>query len=212
MQHDYPGQGSDLSRRVFLKNSAVVAAIAAIDTKPLYKVKGENERLVGIQIGPESFVDEGIEQLLDTLQKKGEVNTLFLTAFTYGGGFAGRVSPGRAFPDHGKPLSNGNFFHGGYFATPHAQFYQHTVLKHTQAPDHGGRDIIAEVLPAAISSKPIRLIPISDQSSTTPAWQCKPISSGPSPTTTAPVSGTPILFATSGPPYSRAYLWRNSCG
>jgi hypothetical protein len=142
------------SRRTFIKHTAALALAAAAD--PLLSLasvndeaKRQDDKIIGIQIGPESFVDEGTEKVLDKLQQYGAVNTLFLTAFTYGRGFAGRQNAGRAFPDHGKPLSKENFFHGGYFATPHPEFYKNTVLKHTRAPDHGDLDIVAEVLPAA---------------------------------------------------------------
>ena len=37
-----------------------------------------NDPLVGIQIGPISFVDEGVDQVLDTLQERAGVNALLL--------------------------------------------------------------------------------------------------------------------------------------
>ncbi|SEK34333.1 twin-arginine translocation signal domain-containing protein [Parapedobacter koreensis] len=142
------------SRREFIKHTATLAGMAGMGSlgelsAALAQKQAGNDKIVGIQIGPESFVDEGTEYILDTLQEKGAVNTLFLTTFTYGRGFAGRMTPGRSFPDHGKPLSAEHFFHGGYFAKPHPEFYKDTVLKHTRAPDHGDLDIVAEVLPAA---------------------------------------------------------------
>jgi hypothetical protein len=48
----------------------------------------------GIQIGPVSFADEGVDQVLDTVQQRGGVNTIFLTTFTYGRGLSGRQIPG----------------------------------------------------------------------------------------------------------------------
>jgi hypothetical protein len=125
--------------------SEVSAGVAAV---PL-PAAAAGQKLVGIQIGPESFVDEGIEPLLDWLGEKAGVNAIFLTTFTYGQGFAGRLTPGRLFPDHGHPASSGAPFHGGNFATPHEKYYAGTILKDTRAPDHGGRDILAEVIPAA---------------------------------------------------------------
>jgi len=104
---------------------------------------------MGIQVGAVSFVDEGTEQTLDILQERAGVNTIFLTTFTYGRGLAGRQIPGLPFPDHGKQESDEKTFRGGNYATPHARFYEHTVLKETRAPDHGDLDIVATVLPAA---------------------------------------------------------------
>jgi hypothetical protein len=107
------------------------------------------QKMIGLQVGSISFVDEGTEQVLDILQQRGAVNTIFLTTFTYGRGLAGRQVPGQPFPDHGKQESDEKTFHGGNYATPHAEFYRNTVLKQTRAPDHGDLDIVAAVLPSA---------------------------------------------------------------
>lgn len=104
--------------------------------------------MIGIQVGAVSFVDEGTEKILDVLEDRACVNTLFLAVFTYGRGIAGRQIPGQPLPDHGKQEYDLNF-HGGNFATPHSQYYKNTVLTNTRAPDHGNLDILAEVLPAA---------------------------------------------------------------
>ncbi len=104
--------------------------------------------MIGIQIGAVSFVDEGVEKVLDILQERAYVNTLFLAVFTYGRGIAGRQVPGQPLPDHGLQKYDLEF-HGGNFATVHPQYYQNTVLKETRAPDHGDLDILATVLPAA---------------------------------------------------------------
>ena len=104
--------------------------------------------MIGIQVGAISFVDEGTERVLDILQERACVNTLFLAVFTYGRGIAGRQIPGYPLPDHGKQEYDLNY-HGGNFATPHPQYYKNTVIKPAHAPDHGDLDILAEVLPAA---------------------------------------------------------------
>jgi len=87
--------------------------------------------------------------VLDIFQEKGAINTVFLTTFTYGRGLSGRQIAGHPYPDHGIQESDNAFYHGGNYATPHAEFYQHTALKQTRAPDHGNVDIVAAVLPAA---------------------------------------------------------------
>ncbi len=61
---------------------------------------------IGIQIGAVSFVDEGTEKVLDLLQERGAVDTIYLTTFTYGRGLAGRQIPGQPFPDHGVQESD----------------------------------------------------------------------------------------------------------
>ncbi len=135
----------DVNRREFLKIAAGAGAALAIPSPAL---TADASRMIGIQVGAISFVDEGTEKVLDVLQERACVNTLFLAVFTYGRGIAGRQIPGQPLPDHGKQEYDLNF-HGGNFATPHPEFYKNTVLKDTRAPDHGNLDILAEVLPAA---------------------------------------------------------------
>jgi len=136
---------SNVNRREFLKLTAGAGAGLAV---PGVAFPSPCKTMIGIQVGAVSFVDEGTEQVLDNLQKRACVNTLFLAVFTYGRGIAGRQIPGQPLPDHGKQEYDLNF-HGGNFATPHAEFYKNTVLKETRAPDHGNLDILAEVLPTA---------------------------------------------------------------
>jgi hypothetical protein len=135
----------DVNRREFLRIAAGAGAAFAIPTS---EHAAASSRIIGIQIGAVSFVDEGTDRVLDVLQERACVNTLFLAVFTYGRGIAGRQIPGQPLPDHGKQEYDLNF-HGGNFATPHSQYYKNTVLKDTRAPDHGDLDILAEVLPAA---------------------------------------------------------------
>ena len=131
---------SDVNRREFLKITAGAGAALAMPTTGHAAVPS---KMVGIQVGAVSFVDEGTEKVLDVLQERGCVNTLFLAVFTYGRGIAGRQIPGQPLPDHGKQEYDLNF-HGGNFATPHRQYYKNTVLKeHTRTrprqPGHPGR-------------------------------------------------------------------------
>src|SRR5215467_8502257 len=126
----------------------ITAAAGAALAVPTPARAAASSKTIGIQVGAISFVDEGTEKVLDVLQERAEVNTLFLAVFTYGRGIAGRQIPGQPLPDHGKQEYDLNF-HGGNFATPHPQYYKNTVLKDTRAPDHGDLDILAEVVPAA---------------------------------------------------------------
>jgi hypothetical protein len=142
-----------ISRRDFLKTTASASIVAALQPESTMSAasaeSAPHSKMIGIQIGSVSFVDEGVEQVLDILQSKGAVNTIFLTTFTYGRGLAGRQIPGQPFPDHGVQESDESFFHGGNYATPHDRYYEHTVLKQTRAPDHGKLDILETVLPKA---------------------------------------------------------------
>jgi hypothetical protein len=121
------------TRREFLKTSAGVAATALAPSMLGQSALGAEpaaaQKTIGIQAGSISFVDEGMDRVLDILQERGAVDTIYLTTFTYGRGLAGRQIPGQPFPDHGVQESDEKFFRGGNFATPHAEFYQNTVLK-----------------------------------------------------------------------------------
>jgi len=148
------------SRRLFLKNSAQLAALAATSTAPLAALSASTlftgkkpppATTSGIQIGADSFVDEGTEKVLDILEEKGAVNTLYLSTFTYDRGITGRPGPGKNYPGHGVEASDKNYFHGGNYATPHAPYYTKTAIKgeKLKAPDLGDLDILTEVLPRA---------------------------------------------------------------
>ena len=139
----------DQSRRSFVKSTAGFAALAALGR---YPIMAAPRKVCGIQIGPDCFVDEGIEKVLDILQEKGAVDTLYLSTFTYDRGIIGRTS-GRDYPGHGVDASDKGYFHGGNYATPHAKFYTNTAIKgeSLKAPDFGDRDMLAEILPKATS-------------------------------------------------------------
>src|SRR5947207_8454123 len=138
------------TRRDFIKLTAMAtAAASATSISAVAAERAPVPKMIGIQVGSASFVDEGTEPVLDILQQRGAVNAIFLTTFTYGRGLAGRQIPRQPFPDHGPQESDEKFFHGGNYAIPHAEFYRNTILKQTRAPDHGDLDIVATILPAA---------------------------------------------------------------
>ena len=148
-------ESDSIDRRGFLKSAAGVAAAAAVapgliaSAQAAQAPSASKEKLIGIQAGAVSFVDEGVDQALDNFQNKGNVNTIFLATFTYGRGIGGRQVPGQPLPDHGKQEYDDKTFRGGNYATPHAPFYVNTALKQTRAPDHGDLDILELVLPKA---------------------------------------------------------------
>ena len=107
------------------------------------------QKSIGIQVGAESFMDEGVDEVLDILQEKGAVNTLYISTFSYDRGIQGRPRPNYA--DHGIQESDAFRYHGGNYATPHAEFYKNTRIKGEllKAPDFGDVDILEKVIPAA---------------------------------------------------------------
>src|SRR5258708_32166052 len=106
------------------------------------------KKTIGIQVGAVSFIDEGVEPVLDNLERLGGVNTLFIATFTYGRGIAGRQVPGQPLPDHGKQEYDTGY-HGGNYTRIHPQYYKDTVFKDFRAPDHGDFDVLEAVLPSA---------------------------------------------------------------
>ena len=90
-----------IDRRQFLQGAAAVAVAAALPSITV-AVGSPQQKVIGIQAGAVSFVDEGVDPVLDVFQQQGNVNTIFLAAFTYGRGIGGRQVPGQPLPDHGK--------------------------------------------------------------------------------------------------------------
>src|SRR5579859_6521060 len=103
------------SRRDFLKGMTTFPLLAMLGVKvqptdPLAlsapakaasRFGAGAKKFVAIQIGGRSFVDKGVEKVLDVLSEKGGVNVWMPTVFTYGRGLAGRQIPGQPLPDHG---------------------------------------------------------------------------------------------------------------
>jgi hypothetical protein len=156
---------SNLSRREFARLFAAAGLATGISAQPQTDTQhGSNaspspsaskpvpgsDRMVGIQVGAVSFVDEGIAPVLDRFQQQVGINTLFLATYSYGRGIAGRQVPGQPLPDHGKQEYDTNY-HGGNFARTHEQYYAKTSLKKIQSPDYGDFDLVGGVLPHAHS-------------------------------------------------------------
>jgi hypothetical protein len=138
---------SETTRRDFLLQST--GALATPTIAGAQTPSASTKKTIGIQIGAVSFADEGVDSVLDILQDNASVNTLFIAAFTYGRGIAGRQVPGQPLPDHGKQEYDTSTFHGGSYSAIHSQFYSNTPLKNLRAPDLGSFDVFDKVLPAS---------------------------------------------------------------
>lgn len=109
------------------------------------------EKFVAMQISPISFIDEGVEQVLDTLQERVGVNVLMIGTVSWLGLKAGRsISHALdGWPDHGvsEPFS----MKGGAYFDPDPRYYQKTFLGDYKAtdPEMADRDILSMVIPAA---------------------------------------------------------------
>jgi hypothetical protein len=132
------------SRRRFLQLLSAVSAWAMS--------RGGQVKLrkpcIAIQVGAVSFVDEGIETVLDILREKAHVNTVWLNTYTWDHGTGGRQLAGYPFPDHGGQEPDNDFFGGAVFDYDQ-KYFRNTVLNQFRSPDYQGRNILQEVLPKA---------------------------------------------------------------
>ena len=109
------------------------------------------DKFVGIQISPISFIDEGVEVVLDTLQQRVGVNVLLIGTVSWLGLKSGRsISHALdGWPDHGVPEPFA--MKGGAYFDPDPAYYRKTLIKDYKAKDEEmvGRDILKMVIPEA---------------------------------------------------------------
>ncbi|MEM9903220.1 MAG: hypothetical protein AAF865_17905 [Pseudomonadota bacterium] len=110
-----------------------------------------DEKFVGIQVSPISFIDEGVGPLLDTLKDRVGVNVLMLGTVSWLGLKAGR-SVAHAldgWPDHG--VAEPYAIRGGAYFEPDPRYYTQTLIKDFRAQDAemAGIDILDLVIPEA---------------------------------------------------------------
>jgi hypothetical protein len=104
----------------------------------------------GIQVGPHTILDEGIERTLDRIQDAAAINVVMPYSHAYNNAL---VKPLRARADHGVPLTDnvGRKFPLVYVRT-HEQYYTHTTLRHQiidNTFEHHDRDLFAELVEPA---------------------------------------------------------------
>src|SRR5665213_3482899 len=108
-------------------------------------------KFVGIQISPMSFVDEGVENVLDTLKDRFGINVLLIGTISWLGLKVGRRTSWNIDgpPDHG-PQEPGQL-KGGSYIGEHPEYYQNTSIKKFRAEDEElkGIDILELVIPEA---------------------------------------------------------------
>ena len=99
---------------------------------------------VAIQVKPYAWVDEGIDKLLDNIQQRGAVNTVW--AYTFDFSEARMTRNGTIpLPDHGVE-GNPNFT-GGAFYDYDPKYFRNTSLTEFRAPDYGKFNVITDVAP-----------------------------------------------------------------
>ncbi len=134
-----------MNRRDFMQ-TAVAGTLASSANS---EAAPSPEKMIGIQVGAVSFVDEGVSKVLDIFQESAYVNTIFVATFTYGRGIAGRQVPGQPLPDHGRQQYDTDIFKGGSYTKVHSQYYKDTAIQNFRAPDFGDYDVLESVLPEA---------------------------------------------------------------
>ena len=109
------------------------------------------DKFVAIQLSPVSFIDEGVDAVLDTLQQRVGVNVLMLGTVSWLGLKAGRSISHQldGWPDHGVPEPFA--MKGGAYFDPDPRYYRTTFIDDYKAKDAEmrGVDILETVIPAA---------------------------------------------------------------
>src|SRR3982751_2915903 len=136
-----------IDRRSFLERVTALAAVAAVSRPPAPPpVSPPAGRFNGIQMGPHTILDEGIDRTLDLLAETAAVNAVMPYSHAYN---AGLVKPLRARADHGVPLTDNTGRRLPLvWVRAHDQYYKDTPLRHqvTAAGDeHANRDLFAEL-------------------------------------------------------------------
>ena len=134
-----------MPRRDFLK-AAPLAAYAVTQI-----ARGEAisppAPFVGIQMGPHTILDEGIEHTLDLIQEAAVVNAVMPYSHGYNNAF---IKPLRDRADHGVPLTDNarrNF--PLVWVKTHDKFYKNTTLRNQRVDDtfeYAKRDLFAELV------------------------------------------------------------------
>jgi hypothetical protein len=103
------------------------------------------KNVVAIQVKPFAWIDEGVDQLLDTLQQKGSVNTVFVYTYDYDPNRTTKGGP-IPLPDHGK-YGSGKLRTGGAFYDYDPKYFRDTTLRDFRSPDEPGFNVITAVAP-----------------------------------------------------------------
>jgi hypothetical protein len=103
------------------------------------------KNVVAIQVKPFCWVDEGIDKVLDTIQEKGNVNTVFVYTYDYD---PSQITKGgsKPLPDHGKFSTHAARI-GGAFYDYDLKYFAGTTLKDFRSPDEPNFNVITAVGP-----------------------------------------------------------------
>ena len=106
-----------------------------------------SDTFIGIQMGPHSVYDEGIDYVLDLVQETAHVNTILVYSQTYLGVVEGRAVS--ALADHGVPIRDHSKRHlTKVWVEPHDEHYAGTFLRHRRDPgkeEYADRDVLDDL-------------------------------------------------------------------
>lgn len=151
-------ENAPIPRRRFFQLCSVVAAWAgrhfgsrASAAPP--PQQGDRSRVkhrkpyIAIQVPPFCFVDEGTDKVLDIVQEKANINTVWAYTFTYSHHRL-RRDQSIPLPDHGVWEFEPDYS-GGAFFDYDKKYFRGTILDDFRSPDYKGINIIKELAPKA---------------------------------------------------------------
>ncbi len=104
--------------------------------------------LVGIQMGPHTLLDEGIEHVMDLIQKTAAINAMFVYSHAYGGDL--RKPLNWLATDHGVPPKDQRSRNLPLvYVRQHDQYFKDTALRHPKVDssfEYHDRDLFAEMI------------------------------------------------------------------
>lgn len=120
----------------------------------------KDEKFVGMQISPISFMDEGVENMLDMFQSRIGVNTLLVGTISWLGLKVGRRISWEleGWPDHGVPEPYKLL--GGSYIKHRPEFYKNTIIDDFRAKDKEleCKDVLEMIIPEA-RKRGMKIIP-----------------------------------------------------
>ena len=123
-----------LNRRRLLQAIAVApVGAAAAQAQQNRSAAASTERLVGIQMGPHSMLDEGIDRVLDRLQGEAGINSLLVYSHIYytAEGIRCMRTANVLAQDHGVPARDLNTRNLPYVWMKHPEeYFKNTILRH----------------------------------------------------------------------------------
>ncbi len=142
-----------MKRRDFIRQAAAISAVSAsgnAQQQPAIAAPKPQatERFIGIQMGPHSLLDEGIDRCLDLIQETAAVNAVFVYSQTYH--MEMRRPLQTLAQDHGAPVKE---MRGRklplVWMRPREQYYTGTPLRHQKIDagyEYANRDLFAELV------------------------------------------------------------------